>query len=112
MTVLSSLRGRIFLTSALLAVLSIGVALSVVNVRVTREAESQLQREVLTTGALVDQLRTTRTETVTTMARLIADIPRLKAAAETDDPQTVQDLIQDYQDQLKLNTSLLLVTNK
>src|SRR5207253_4566022 len=47
MTVLSSLRGRIFLTSALLAVLSIGVALSVVNVRVTREAESQLQREVL-----------------------------------------------------------------
>ena len=38
MTLLSSLRGRIFLASALLAVLSIGVALYVVNVRVTGEA--------------------------------------------------------------------------
>ena len=37
-SMLSSLRGRIFLASALLAVLSIGVAIYLVNVRVTREA--------------------------------------------------------------------------
>ena len=39
MTIFSSLRSRIFLASALLAVLSIGVAIYLVNVRVTREAE-------------------------------------------------------------------------
>jgi signal transduction histidine kinase len=112
MTLFSSLWSRIFLTSVLLAVLSIGVAIYLVSVRVTREAESALQREIAATGALVDQLRTTRTETFTTMARLVADIPKLKAAASTNDPQTVQDTIEDYQRQLKLNSNMLLVTNK
>ena len=36
--ILSSLRNRIFLTSALLAVLSIGAAIYLVSVRVTRAA--------------------------------------------------------------------------
>ncbi|PYR28917.1 MAG: hypothetical protein DMF92_13085 [Acidobacteria bacterium] len=101
MTLLSSLRGRIFLASALLAVLSIGVAIYLVNVRVTNEAEGALQREILSTGALVDQLRATRTQTFTVMARLIADLPKLKAAVETDDPPTVQDIAVGYQEQLK-----------
>ena len=92
MTLVSSLRGRIFLASALLAVLSIAAAIFVVNQRVTKEAESALQREIRATGALVDQLRTTRTDTVTVMARLIADLPKLKAAVETNDPPTVQDI--------------------
>lgn len=110
MRIFSSLRSRIFLASAVLAVLSIGVALYVVNVRVTREAESALRRAIAATGTLVDQLRSTRTETFTTMARLMADIPKLKAAASTNDPQTVQDIAEDYQRQL--NSNLLLVTNK
>jgi signal transduction histidine kinase len=105
-----SLRGRIFLASALLAVLSIGVAIYLVNVRVTREAEQTLQREIVTTSALVDQLRTTRTETFTQMARLIADAPKVKAAVDTNDPPTVQDIASGYWNQLKSN--LLLVTNR
>ena len=109
-SIFSSLRSRIFLTSALLAVLSIAVAIYLVNVRVTREAESALQREIVTTGELVDQLRTTRTQTLTTMARLIADTSKLKAAVDTDDPPTVQEVADDYQQQLESN--LLLVTNK
>ena len=60
MTLLSSLRSRIFLTSALLAVLSIGAAIYLVSARVTREAENALQREIVATGRLVEQLRTTR----------------------------------------------------
>lgn len=112
MTLFPSLRSRIFLTSALLAVLSIGAAIYVVNVRVTRQAESELQREIVATGALVDQLRTTQTQAFTTMARLIADIPRLKSAADTNDPPTVQGVLEDYQNQFKLNSSLLLVTHK
>ena len=44
MKLLSSLRSRIFLASAVLAVLCIGVAIYLVNVRVTEEAERTLQR--------------------------------------------------------------------
>jgi signal transduction histidine kinase len=112
MNLFSSLRSRIFLTSALLAVLSIGVAIYVVNVTVTREAESALDREIEATGALFEQLRATRAQTFTMMARLIADAPRLKAAVDTDDPLTVQLPLKDIADQNQLNANLLLVTNK
>src|SRR5206468_8854964 len=61
-------------------------------------------------GTLVDNLRTTRTETFTLMARLLADLPKLKAAVETNDPLTVQGVAEDYARQLKVN--LLLITNK
>jgi signal transduction histidine kinase len=107
---LSSLRNRIFLASALLTVLCIGVAIYLVNVRVTEEAERTLEREMVATAALVDNLRTTRTDTFTLMARLIADAPPLKAAVDTDHPPTVQDVADGYQHQLRSN--LLLVTNK
>jgi signal transduction histidine kinase len=107
----SSLRSRIFATSALLALLSIGVAIYVVNSTVTREAEQSLQREIEATGALVEQLRTTQSQTFTMMARLIADTPKLKAAVAENDPATVQSPIEDIAKQNQLTTNLLLVTN-
>jgi signal transduction histidine kinase len=112
MRLLSSLRSRIFLTSALLAVLSIGAAIYRVNARVTGEAEQALHREIAATGALVEQLRATRAETFTVMSRLIADTPKLKAAVSTDDPATVQSPLQDIAKQNRLETNLFLVTNK
>lgn len=110
MTLFPSLRSRIFLTSALLAVLSIAVAIYLVNQRVTRETEAALQRDIRATGTLVDQLRTTRGQTFTTMARVFADSSLLKAAVDTGDPPTVQEVVKDYPRQL--NSNLLLVTNK
>lgn len=110
MRVLSSLRSRIFLGSALLAVLCIGVAIFLVNGRVTDEIERTLEREIVTTAAQVDQLRAERAQTFTLMARFIADLPKLKAAIETDDPPTVQDTAGGYQQQL--DASLVLVTNR
>jgi signal transduction histidine kinase len=110
MNILSSLRSRIFLSTALLAVLAIGIAMLLVSVRVTREAENGMQRELLATGAVVEQLRTTQAQTFTTMARLIADAPRLKAAVDTNDPPTVQDVVTGYE--TELNSNLLLVTNR
>ncbi len=111
MRLFSSLRSRIFLTSALLAVLSIGVAIYIVSVNVTTEAENALQRDITATGRLVEQLRTRSADTYTMMARLIADGPRLKAAVYTNDPATVQDEVaKDYQAQVK--SSLLLVTGR
>ena len=110
MTFVASLRSRIFFASALLAVLSCSIALYVVNKRVTREAERSLQRDILNTGAIVDQLRTTRTETYTVTARLIADSPKLKAAVDTKDPATVQQEFSKFGEQLR-SANLLFVTN-
>ena len=106
----SSLRSRIFLTSAKLAVLSVVVAVYLVSATVIREAENGLQREITATGAIVNELRTTRARTFTTMARVIADAPPLKAAVATNDPATVQDVVDDFPAQL--NSNLLLVTSR
>ena len=109
MKLFSTLRSRIFLASSVLAILCIATAILIVNAQVTREAERTLEREIVTTSAQVDQLRSERARTSTLMARLIADQPKLKAAMATDDPPTVQDIARGYQWQL--NASLVLVTN-
>jgi len=110
MTALSSLRSRIFLACATLAVLCIAIAIALVNVRVTQEAERTLEREMLAAGAQIDQLRAERSQNFTVMARLIADLPKLKAAMATDDPPTVEDIARGYRSQL--HASLLIVTNR
>lgn len=110
MKLLSSLRSRIFLGSAVLAMLCIGIAIYLVNQRVTEEAERTLEREMVTTAAQVDQLRAERTQMFSLMARFFADVPRLKAAIDTDDPGTVKGPAGSYQTQL--NASLVLITNK
>ena len=58
-----------FLASALLAVLSCGVALFFVNRRVTNEGERSLHREILVSGNIVDQLRTAQGPRPTTSPR-------------------------------------------
>jgi signal transduction histidine kinase len=110
MNPLSSLRSRIFLSSATLAILVIGVALYLINFYVTREAERTLEREIVATGAQIDQLRAERTRTFTLMAHLLADLPKLKAAIETNDPPTVQEIAGEYQSQL--SASLVVLTNR
>jgi signal transduction histidine kinase len=105
-----SIQSRIFLASSLLTVLSIGVAIYLVGVRASREAESALLADLVATGTLVDQIRTTRAETFTMMARLIGDAPKLKAAVDTNDPPTVQNVADDYQGRIRAH--LLVVTNR
>ena len=109
MRLLSSLTNRIFLASAALAVLCIGAAVYFVNVRVTREAEAELERGLVEAGRVVEQHRTTLSETFTLVARLVADLPKLKAAVETGDPPTVQPLAADYQARVK--SDLFVVTS-
>ena len=110
MRLLSSLQSRIFLATALLSLLSIGTAIYVVTVRVTREVENSLRREITATGRLVEQFRDTKTQNFTMMARLVADEPKLKAAVDTDDPPTVQNTAKTYL--AELNSNILLVTSK
>ena len=110
MPAMSSLSNRIFLACALVATLSLGFAFYFVNARTTREAEAELRRGLEEAGKLVDQNRVALTDTFTRLARLVADLPKLKAAVETGDPPTVQPLADEYRDQVKAD--VLLLTGK
>ena len=106
---LSSLTNRIFFSSTLLATFSIGFALYFVSTRLRSEAEAELQRDLRDAAALVEQQRTALFDTFTRTARLIADLPRLKAALETKDAPTIEPIAADYQQQS--GSDLFLVTD-
>ena len=110
MKILGSLTNRIFLASAALAVMSIGAAVYFVSRTTTREAEAELQRGLIEAGALVDQQCATFLDTLTVMARLVADDPRLKAAVDTGDPPTVEPFARVYQEQLR--AALIVLTGR
>ena len=106
----SSLTNRVFLACTLLAVLSLGFAFYFVNARAATAAEEELRRGLLEAASLVDQHDATRTDHFTRLARLVADLPKLKAAVETGDPPTVQPLADEYR--AEVNTDLLLLTGR
>ncbi len=110
MRLLSSLTNRIFLACAALTVVCTGIAIAVVNVLVTSAAEEELRRGLIQAGAIVEQQRTTRSDLLIALARLIADLPRLKAAVDTNDPPTVQPVAEEYERQVDVD--LLIVTDK
>jgi hypothetical protein len=95
MKLLASLTNRIFLTSALLAVLTIALAMYLVSARMTREAESELERGLADSAALLAGQRSALTNQYLLLARLVADLPRLKSALDTQDPTTVAPLVDE-----------------
>jgi signal transduction histidine kinase len=103
----STLSNRIFIASTVLATLSLGFAFYFVNARATAEAEAELRRGLTESATLVDQRRQSLTETLTTMARLVADLPKLKAAVETGDAPTVQPLADEYRSTIAADVLLL-----
>ena len=110
MTLFSSLTNRIFFASALLTVFAIGVAVYRVNVAVTAQAENELQRGLQEAGTLLEVYRTTLFGHFSRETRLIADLPRLKAALDTNsDPDTIRPLAEEYQ--RLIGSDLFVVTN-
>jgi signal transduction histidine kinase len=91
-----TLKTRIFLSSTLVAVLSVVLAMQFVTSRVAREAEAELRRGLVEGGTLVERHHASRVERLQVLARLVADLPKLKAAVETGDPPTVAPLAEDY----------------
>jgi anti-sigma-K factor RskA len=77
MGALSSLRNRVFLACAAVSVLALVFALQFVTVRATRSAEAQLKGALDEAALLVGRAYTSRAESLTTTARLIADLPLL-----------------------------------
>ncbi|MEO8521180.1 MAG: ATP-binding protein [Acidobacteriota bacterium] len=109
MSLVSSLSNRIFFASALLAVLTIGVAVYRVNVAVTTQAESELRRGVEEAGTLLEEYRISLFDHFTREATLIADLSNLKAALYTRDGPTVQPLAEEYQ--RRIGSDLFVVTD-
>lgn len=110
MRAVSSLTNRVFLACTLLAMLSLGFAFYFVDERASNEAEADLRRGLLEAGTLVDQYGATRTDHFTRLARVVADLPKLKAAVETGDPPTVQPLADEYR--VEVNADLLVLTGR
>lgn len=109
MTIFSSLTNRIFLASALLAVVSIGVAVVSVNVTVSRQAEAELLRGLDEAGTALEEYRQALFEHFSREVRLVADLPRFKAAVSINDSPTVRPIAEEYQQQL--GAALFVVTD-
>jgi signal transduction histidine kinase len=108
MTLLASLTNRIFLATALLSMGTIGLAIYLVSARVTRQVEGELERGLAESASLLDRQRADLANHYLTLARLVADLPKLKAAVNEQDAPTVAPLGREYQRQL--DADVLLVT--
>src|SRR5688572_14558617 len=110
MRAISSLSNRVFLACTLLATLSLGLAFYFVDERASSEAEADLRLRLVEAGTLVDRYGTTRTDHFMRLARVVADLPKLKAAVETGDPPTVQPLAEEYRNEVAAD--LLVLTGR
>ncbi|HJS73839.1 MAG TPA: histidine kinase dimerization/phospho-acceptor domain-containing protein, partial [Vicinamibacteria bacterium] len=97
---MSSLKSRVFLACAFVAVLSIAVGTIFVTARVSREAEAELRRDLQEAAGLLDEHHRQRYETLMLLGWLVADLPKLKAAVATGDGPTVEPVALDYQERL------------
>jgi signal transduction histidine kinase len=109
MTMLSSLTNRLFAAMALLALVSIAVATYSATRAVTAQAERELRRGVDEAGTLVEEYRALLAEHFSREARLVADLPRLKAAVSENHAPTLRPIAEEYQAQL--GADLFVVTN-
>jgi hypothetical protein len=107
----TSLSNRIFLSCTLLAALSLGFAFYFVNARASQEAEAELARGLRDASTLVDQFRASQTDTFTRMARLLAEVPYLKAGVGTADAPTVQPLANDFLQQINADVLIISAPN-
>jgi signal transduction histidine kinase len=105
----SSLTNRIFVASALLAVISIALGIYNVNVAVTTQAENELRRGLAEARILIEENRRIQVEHFTREARLIADLPKLKAAIGEADSATARGVVEGYQ--RELSADLFMVTD-
>jgi len=110
MNAFSSLTNRIFFATAFLAVLTIAVAVYVVNRAVTKRADSDIQTSIDQAARLVDQYRSFTFDAFGRDARFIAEIPMLQAAVDTHNPATVEPLAKEYQPQFQ-NADLFAIAD-
>ncbi|HJS58847.1 MAG TPA: cache domain-containing protein, partial [Vicinamibacteria bacterium] len=107
---LRSLRSRIFVATAVVAAIALSLALGLVTSRAGREAEAELRRDLERASTVLAEQQAARLETLRTVAGLVADLPKLKAAADTGDPATIRPIALDYLGRVK--AAVLFVTDR
>jgi len=100
MRALGSLSNRLFLVMVLLSIASIGGAMLFVSARLTREHDRAMALRLDETITLVERQRRLLLDTSTRLARLVADLPKLKAALATGDAPTVAPIVSSYRDEI------------
>jgi len=96
MNVLSSLTNRIFFASALLLLVTIGIAVYRVTVAVTEQAQSDLQNGLHEAASFVDQYSRRQFADFLVKSSLITTLPKLAAVAETQHAPTVKPIAEEY----------------
>lgn len=100
MRAFGSLSNRLFLVMVLLSIASIGAAMLFVSARLTREHDRAMALRLDETITLVERQRRLLLDTSTRLARLVADLPKLKAALATGDAPTVAPIVSSYRDEI------------
>jgi hypothetical protein len=111
MTLLSSLTNRVFVATASLIVVAMGLAIYRVSVTVASQAETDLGLGLEEAASLVDELNRTQFADFVVKGELIADLPVLRNAVATDDPPTVQPIAQEYQARMRADLFVVLGRN-
>ena len=106
----SSLQNRMFVATALVAIASLASAIPFIAARITREGEAELKRGLLEAAEHAGRHHAARLETLTRVARLVADLPVLKALIDTADTATVQQGAHEYLDLARADT--LAITDR
>jgi signal transduction histidine kinase len=100
MRAFGSLSNRLFLVMVLLSIASIGGAMLFVSARLTREHDRAMALRLDETITLVERERRLLLDTSTRLARLVADLPKLKAALATGDAPTIAPIVASYRDEI------------
>lgn len=100
MRALGSLSNRLFVVMVLLSIGSIGGAMLFVSARLTREHDRAMTLRLDETITLVERQRRLLLDTSTRLARLVADLPKLKAALATGDAPTIAPIVASYRDEI------------
>jgi signal transduction histidine kinase len=96
MNVLSSLTNRIFFASALLLLVTIGIAVYRVTVAVTEQAQTDLQNGLHEAASFVNQYSRRQFADFLVKSSLITTLPKLAAVAETQHAPTVKPIAEEY----------------
>ncbi|MCF7840582.1 MAG: HAMP domain-containing histidine kinase [Candidatus Marinimicrobia bacterium] len=106
-----SLRDKIFVFTAGLMVLVIGLTIILVNARFKREISSNLTNSLFQTARVLEHFREARFTALMDHAVELSHETRLKGSVATGDPETIHDILTDIQ-QIRKEDLILILSNE
>ncbi|MCF7843171.1 MAG: HAMP domain-containing protein [Lentisphaeria bacterium] len=106
-----SLRDKIFVLTAGLMVLVIGLTIILVNARFKREISTNLTHSLFQTARVLEHFRETRFTALMDHAVELSHETRLKGSVSTGDPETIHDILSDIQ-QIRNEDLIVILTHE